>query len=211
MNPPVENPARLGPVDDRLIDRLVDGEVPDVERRALLLQLDAEPEGWRRCALAFLEAQSWREALNPLAGAGVARNLALPDLQGRRPRSWSRFATMTGLAASVAVAFALGWASNIKPTQTIQDASVANGAQSPPAAIDEHPQPPPVDLAIQTPGPRKSAGTLANVDPIVKTMELRGFHAQTRARLLSMQLKDGRKLEVPVREVTLRNVRNRTY
>jgi len=211
MNPPVENPAILDPVDDRLIDCLVDGEVPDAERRALLLRLDSEPEGWRRCALAFLEAQSWREALNSLAGAGIARTRALPDRQGCRPRSWPRFAALTGLAASVAVAFALGWVMHFQPTQTIQDASVADGTQLVPMAIDEHPQPVPADLATPTPQPRKPGGTLAGVDPFVKTMELRGFRAQTRERLLSMQLKDGRKLEVPIREVTLRDERNRTY
>ncbi len=49
--------------DDILLDRLVDGELPADERRALLQSLDSRPDGWRRCALAFLEAQSWRSEL----------------------------------------------------------------------------------------------------------------------------------------------------
>ncbi len=51
---------------ERLIDRLVDNELPQALRRPLLLELDKRPQGWRRCALAFLEAQAWQ------SGAGLA-------------------------------------------------------------------------------------------------------------------------------------------
>ena len=53
--------------DARVLDRLVDGELSQAERRALLAALDDEPGGWRRCALAFLEAQSWRWQLAKLS------------------------------------------------------------------------------------------------------------------------------------------------
>ena len=45
--------------DNEIFDRLVDGELTADERRALLASLDSRPDGWRRCALAFLEAQAW--------------------------------------------------------------------------------------------------------------------------------------------------------
>ena len=46
--------------DDNLtFDRLVDGELSADERRELLASLDQREEGWRRCALAFLEAHQW--------------------------------------------------------------------------------------------------------------------------------------------------------
>src|SRR5690349_18552203 len=45
--------------DSRVLDRLVDGELSELERQELLSALDDEPAGWRRCALAFLEAQTW--------------------------------------------------------------------------------------------------------------------------------------------------------
>src|SRR5262245_7197050 len=44
--------------DDVLFDRLVDGELSADERRHFLTSLDDRPDGWRRCAIAFLEAQS---------------------------------------------------------------------------------------------------------------------------------------------------------
>jgi hypothetical protein len=64
------------PVDPALLDRLVDGELPEAQRRNLLSSLDGRPEGWRQCALAFLEAQSWSAALGQAAGDSAAK---LPD------------------------------------------------------------------------------------------------------------------------------------
>src|SRR5205823_2761276 len=49
------------------LDQLVDGDVNPDERRRLIAALSKEPDGWRRCALAFLEAQSWRKACRQLA------------------------------------------------------------------------------------------------------------------------------------------------
>src|SRR5688572_21196483 len=44
--------------DDRRMGRLVDGELSPEEYRALVASFDDEPGAWRRCALAFLEAQA---------------------------------------------------------------------------------------------------------------------------------------------------------
>jgi hypothetical protein len=52
--------------DNDLLDRLVDGELNDREYRELLLRLETQPDGWRRCALAFLEAQAWRREMRAL-------------------------------------------------------------------------------------------------------------------------------------------------
>src|SRR5262245_23445628 len=93
---PFPDPAAQGKLPDGEIDvaqieawmdRLVDGEVAEPERRTLLSRLERMPDGWRRCALAFLEAQAWREALDPVsvdpvsarASEGVTNNAALVD------------------------------------------------------------------------------------------------------------------------------------
>src|SRR5262249_31535358 len=52
----------ITPLDDDLIDRIVDGTLSPAERRAAIDRLDRLPAGWKRCAAAFLEAQFWREA-----------------------------------------------------------------------------------------------------------------------------------------------------
>ena len=68
--------------EDILLDRLVDGELSGSERRQLLESFDKRPEGWRRCALAFLEAQSWREEMGQ-----VARGLASETNEPKSPAS----------------------------------------------------------------------------------------------------------------------------
>lgn len=47
------------------IELLVDGELEEDERAALFRRLDGadEARGWKRCALALLEAQAWRSAM----------------------------------------------------------------------------------------------------------------------------------------------------
>ena len=67
---------------DHLLDLLVDGELTDAARGELLLWCEQDPQGWRRCALAFLEGQSWSEGAKGLAagprqpGAGASASLA---------------------------------------------------------------------------------------------------------------------------------------
>jgi hypothetical protein len=51
-------------------DRLVDDELNEEERRELLGRLDDEPGGWRQCALAFLEAQCWKQSLGGIFDEG---------------------------------------------------------------------------------------------------------------------------------------------
>lgn len=60
--------------DDHLLDLLVDDELDETQRRDVLNWCQREPDGWRRCALAFLEAQSWRRELG-----GLVRGARLPE------------------------------------------------------------------------------------------------------------------------------------
>ena len=75
MNP--KDGVKLSGEDDRQFDLLVDGELGEEDRRALLGRLDGEPGGWRRCALAFLEAQAWKREfatlLRPAQSGRAAR------------------------------------------------------------------------------------------------------------------------------------------
>ena len=97
--------------DAMLIDQLVDGELSGDERRHLLASLEAQPDGWRRCALAFIEAQAWRSAMGSL----VAEAPPTPPLRevpktSQSPDDSSRFqlGTWFAVAASVVVAFGIG-------------------------------------------------------------------------------------------------------
>lgn len=93
-------------IDDLQLDMLVDGELSEEERREVLLRLDSEPDGWRRCALAFLEAQSWREAMRSVSDESAA---AAPGSR-KRWSSWARLRTVLAVAASFLLALGLGLA-----------------------------------------------------------------------------------------------------
>lgn len=105
-----------------LIDLLVDGELDEHRRGELLSRLDEQPDGWRRCALAFLEVQAWRQGL-----AGLGRQTDVqPPAHDQRPAveatapaarqtlrhwSWPSPGMLLAMAASFLIAFAaaLAW------------------------------------------------------------------------------------------------------
>src|SRR5688500_9492814 len=96
--------------DERLIDLLVDGELGESERRALLAQLDNEPGGWRRCALAFLEAQSWRREIRLMAGPAPAARTGIGQPPGLGRHRWAvPVRSVLVLAATFLTAFFMGW------------------------------------------------------------------------------------------------------
>lgn len=99
---------RAAGIDNCVLDRLVDGELGEPERRALLAQLETEPDGWRRCALAFLEAQSWNDELRMLVGAATAECAQTAKTAVPRRRTGSLLSVFNW-AAAVLVAFTLGW------------------------------------------------------------------------------------------------------
>jgi hypothetical protein len=109
------------------IDRLVTGELDDAERLELLAWLDAEPTRWRRCGLAFLEAQALRESLTAIAEGGVALG-AIPAASrpvGPRPACLPPCRAMLAAAAAVMLAFMLGWALGHRPPTLGEDSGMA--------------------------------------------------------------------------------------
>jgi hypothetical protein len=100
--------------DDALLDRLVDGELPPDELRRLLASLDGQSDGWRRCALAFLEAQSWRGAMRamlqaaPSATPAAALTPSTESTSAHR-RRFARIDQLFAAAAALLAAFGLGW------------------------------------------------------------------------------------------------------
>ena len=97
-------------LDERTIQRCVDGELNEAEQQAFLFQLEHCPTGWRDLALAFVEHQLWSKAgrdfvhepAPPLLTAHVAEPPARLNGSGLR--------NMT-LAASTLLAVGLGYLS----------------------------------------------------------------------------------------------------
>jgi hypothetical protein len=99
-----ENPN----ADDTRFDRLVDGELSEEERRELLVGLDGEPGGWRRCALAFLEGQCWKQAVGQVANLPPEQVGSLPDspqVVGLPPRPRSPWPRRAGTVLAMAASF----------------------------------------------------------------------------------------------------------
>lgn len=98
------------------IDRLVDGELTSVERRELLLALEQSQEGWRQCALAFVEAQTWQAEFSAYQteSTGSDEPAAALRVAEKEIQPASRVASKAGywaaLAAGLLLAFSLGWA-----------------------------------------------------------------------------------------------------
>lgn len=96
--------------DGARLDRLVDGELSPCEYKALVASLDDEPGGWRRCALAFLEAQALGSELGAVRRSGeLPEQAAAPaTVVARQPASPARWKLLLAMSASFLVAFILG-------------------------------------------------------------------------------------------------------
>jgi hypothetical protein len=138
-----------------LMDRLVCGELDELVRGRLLEWLEADPRRWRACGLAFLEAQTWSQALGhwPLHEPGNSLTLnQFGSESSRRPAVCDGSTGRTGavpaasvpalerrmairralIAAAVVVAFGLGLALRefVDPSKPPHDRPVAGAATS---------------------------------------------------------------------------------
>ena len=94
-------------VDQRVLDRLVDGELTGDQERAVLEQLERTPGGWRHCALAFLEARCWRQEV--MAMREQMQTPPLPVAQSKSPSSTPYpLSWRTVLAAAAVLLIAVG-------------------------------------------------------------------------------------------------------
>jgi hypothetical protein len=223
--------------DDALFDRLVDGELSEAERHWLLTSLDGRPDGWRRCALAFLEAQSWTGHLRQLISdsisaheaGGAASRTAPPQFSWRRGVSW--FA----IAASMLIAFSLG-SMQRGPQHLV--VGVPPATESPLVAVS----PPPSQVAPQgtaaddaltfwvrddsgKPRPMRvplvDAGTLdrelgtsfqSSIPRSVRErLQQRGFDLQSKRRYAPLWLENGRPMIVPVEDTKIVPVNRNVY
>ncbi len=145
------------PTIDELIDQMVDGGMMPGDLRRCIKQLDAAPEGWRRCALAFLEAQSWADAFRSMDGTIAGDAPRTPaDLPSRSfttlsPAPITSVAAPRGrvvaaaLAAGIAlIAFSLGWLSHGARMRSDVERSAPNALagdlKTPEAHPDKTPQ-----------------------------------------------------------------------
>jgi hypothetical protein len=193
------------PDDANDIDRLVDGELDESTRRELLRRLDSLPDGWRRCALAFLEAQEFAQAARAWT-RDHAPTRSEPKPVARPPQrkkdGWLRFA----IAASiVGLAFASGFAAGERTrAETV--------VEHKPNEVETFPTP--SDLPkVSTSAPALASRT----DPVglpeyVRAIwERSGYQVEPRRKLVSLNLDGGRRVTIPVEGVQIQYIGHQTY
>jgi len=141
MNPTHDNPSRI---DERLLDLLVDDELAEQQRGEFLLGLDDTEDGWRRCALAFLEAQCLGRELGSISCVRPTDSRAEKRFGGAAANA-KHWRMLLAMSASFLVALGLGisWRSPFVPDGSLGSPSVEVADSVLPAhaaVLDEYPK-----------------------------------------------------------------------
>jgi len=235
-------------------DRLADGELSESERRQLLASLDQEPNGWRRCALAFLEAQCWKNELGDLRKNVPAGSSAITPVAWSTKQhlpSFRLWGTLLAMAASFLLVLGAGawWqhsgnklggvfgdagSNQIAGKMGKQSATILSEAQTAVAQASAQPEVSSTpwqwvqlspagstdsDQVVQLPAVQRDRidqqwlQSLPSPIPenVLRALRHGGYEVQTQQELMPMALKDGRRLIVPVDQVELHYVGNKTY
>lgn len=236
MNVPMN--SRLPADDEMRFERLVDGQLSAEQYRELLVSLDDQPGGWRRCAMAFLEAQALGQEL-----AAIRRDVTTtaPSLAAGRPKkspvaavAWRHYLAS---AASFLLALALGislphlWRWSVPPDVGPPTPIVGRGPAplQPPAEPDGLPRAvASARLVVSGPGGAMEAGELPIYEasdsgqsveqpglalPVMLLDELtrRGHHVERQQQLVPVDLGDGRRAVIPVESIQITPVSRRAY
>ncbi len=226
-------------VEQRLLDLLVDGELNDEQERALIARLEETPDGWRRCALTFLESRCWqrgaREVTRPCwelpdaPGAGRAA-------EGWRTRPWTWAVT---IAATFLLAFAVGSflpssgdrAGPGPPPSPAAPALPAGAglaqvghasAGAPPGPADDlyrgslrlvNDAGSEIDLPVYDWNQQAVEELLYRYQPLPPHLvrQLKRHNLRSSRSLVPMQLEDGTRILVPVQEVDITRVSDTSY
>ena len=215
------------------LDRLVDGELEGDAQRQLLLAMDAQPDAWRRCALAFIEEQALRRELSGAAGESDAVVDDGKPSTGHRSESprflFYRFQWMA-MAASLIAAFVVGsisrklWFSSgvgNEPPKMVamvstdgSDGDTANSAEGRQTYKVSVPLPDgqTVDVPVRDATDKDVQSFWTDQKPVLsdvdrQALESTGHEVQQLRQLYSMPLSNGQQILVPVDYVQIRDAR----
>jgi hypothetical protein len=211
-------------LNERLLQRCVDGEMSESEQQEFLRSLDRSPSGWRDLALAYVEQQLWSQAgrawVDEPEPVAALDSVTPPN----RAASWLR---STVLVASSLLAVGLGYlggtywrpgsasSSNLAAITPSQSGQLANQTVRDPL------QPGRVDSAVmrvEMPGQTGEAVSLPVYDiadlvpnwsdPEVRNdqqnLKDRGIRLNARPKFYTVPVDDRRQLVFPVHEASQR-------
>jgi hypothetical protein len=202
----------------RLLDRLVDGEMAHDEQRQLILSLEAQPDGWRRCAMAFLEAQAWGRECQQWTGGSAVIQLLSQKSAARRAAGSTTWLKPLAVAAGLALAFTLGLAVRGSSQPAAMDVALSPTERDTKAIELANPQYETVKVSLPADDGQSEqtlevplveadqqsvASLLADQKPVLsdvelKTLESTGHHVEQRRAYYPVQLQNGRRGVVPM-------------
>jgi hypothetical protein len=226
-------------ISDAELDRLVDGELSRERYRELLANLDADPDGWKRCAIAFLESQAWRGELR----MAVPQQPATPRVEKPARPVRQHMRAFLSFAAGFAIAISLGLAARtpFRDATAIPEAAIRADRSQPPngparadAALAKPPFAPSdptwghltlaidrgdgTDQEIQLPVLRTGAieedllEQVRDLPPeIIRDLQQMGYQVQRDARWESIELTRGWRVMVPLGEFEITPVSRVAY
>ena len=227
--------------EDARFDRLVDGELSADEYKSLVAGLDDEPGGWRRCALAFLEAQALGGELVAIRHSGqMAEQPTAPVMLAPRmgvdPARWKLWLAMS---ASFLVAFILGvtlpslWRLGGETVVAGPDVPVGPAELEPATSLPEGIMRAIASAQLVLDGPggmQSSAGQvliyegpfdassswLTEQEPalpmeLVNELKRRGHRVERQEQYVPVSLEDGREGMIPVESYQITPVSRRAY
>ena len=218
------------------LERLVDGELTEEAQRQLLLCIDAQPDAWRRCALAFIEAQSLRRDLRDAvreSDAVIDGNKSPAAMRPASPRFLLYRFQWMAMAASLIAAFVVGSISRklwfptsvhndpqkmvamTSSTEPGTDVTTANGAAEERQTYKVSLQMPDgqtVDVPVEQATDKDLQSLLTGEKPALSEVERQmlestGHQIEQRRAVYPMRLDDGRQIFVPVDYVQVRDAR----
>lgn len=227
--------------DDARFDRLVDGALSAAEYQALLASLDDEPGGWRRCALAFLEAQALGQELAPRPSERKLPPVEIVPSQSPRSRGVRPYLALAA-AASFVLAFLGGVftarhfappapmplvATREEPTPSQPTAPRAAGPEITPTRYAQPIGQAHLEFQASQSAPKQQlevpvylagAGNeqmLTNTPllspQVIEAFERHGHRVEYEQRLLPVTLGDGRQVVFPVEQYQITPVSTRSY
>jgi hypothetical protein len=215
------------------LERLVDGELTDDTQRQLLLAMDAQPDAWRRCALAFVEAQALRRDLRGAISQSheaIDGNKSAVEKKASPKFLLYRFQWMA-MAASLIAAFVVGSISrrlwfpatiDNEPKKMVAMAEVSSdpGTDATAGAQERQtykvslqmPDGQTVDVPVEQATDKDVQSLLTEEKPLLseierQALESTGHQIEQRREVYPMRLNDGRQLLVPVDYVRIQDAR----
>lgn len=230
-----------GSVTEEALDRMVDGELSDAERRKLLGSLDKVEHGWRKLALAYVEAQTWRTDMDamvrPTSETTPETSMELAKPANVATKS-DRLKLLLAMAASFFIALVIGFqfrGGDSSPGEMAGSQPSSDGpllAQPDTAVVPdstmlttatEPPNTPLPGEAIKPSAPRgtpvfnvgsdaRPTGASPAVPPNIAEVLRRLQHRVERRRsLVPVETEDGRRIFIPVEDIEVEYVGDDAY